>query len=145
MTNFAIVSSLGLRCVHLHLLCAGDGGEDGGSWDFRPPLLPGRHLEPAGLLHCHGWVSENGTRVTECLPSVDCFMLKASVCVAFSGETKQRWDSIELDRWNKFRKSNRKSFQHKFEARKLIKSASTIWEVVLSITYKGSLVQRFLW
>lgn len=53
----SLCSLIGLRCIHLHLLCIGDGGKDGGSWDLWPTLLPGRHLEQAGLLHCHGWVS----------------------------------------------------------------------------------------
>lgn len=47
----------GLWCIHLHLLCIGDGCKDGGTWDLWPPLLPGRHLEQARLLHRHGWVS----------------------------------------------------------------------------------------
>lgn len=48
---------VGLRRIHLHLLCVGDGRKDGGSWDLWPSLLPGGHLEQAGLLHRHGWVS----------------------------------------------------------------------------------------
>lgn len=48
---------IGLWCLYLHLLCTGDGDKDGGSGDFWSSLLPGRHLEPAGLFHRHGWVS----------------------------------------------------------------------------------------
>lgn len=55
LTVFCLLA--GLWCLHLHLLRIGDGGKDGGSWDLWPSLLPGRHLEQAGLLHRHGWVS----------------------------------------------------------------------------------------
>lgn len=63
LLSFDLVFSLslappaGLRRLHLHLLRPGDGGEDGGPGHLRPPLLPGRHLEPLGLLHRHGRVS----------------------------------------------------------------------------------------
>lgn len=48
---------LGLRCIYLHLFCTGNGDKDGGSGDLWSSLLPGRHLEPTGLFHRHGWVS----------------------------------------------------------------------------------------
>lgn len=56
---FPLSPSAGLRRLHLHLLRPGDGGEDGGPGHLRPPLLPGRHLEPPGLLHRHGRVSDH--------------------------------------------------------------------------------------
>lgn len=65
---------VGFWCIHLHLLCTGDGGKDGGPWNLWPSLLSGRHLEQAGFLHRHGWVSnynnfKYGTSVWLKLPS----------------------------------------------------------------------------
>lgn len=57
----------GIRCLYLHLLCAGDGGEDAGSGDLRPSLLPWRYVEQAGLFHRHGRVSIHTHCVTHSL------------------------------------------------------------------------------
>lgn len=67
---FPLSPSAGLRRLHLHLLRPGDGGEDGGPGHLRPPLLPGRHLEPPGLLHRHGRVSDRPGSFAV----VDCFV-----------------------------------------------------------------------
>lgn len=47
-----------LRRFHLCLFCRGNDSQDDRAGDFREEMLPGRHLEPPGLLHRHRGVSQ---------------------------------------------------------------------------------------
>lgn len=66
-------------------------------------------------------------------------MFTCSHCVSASNLIKMVWKTKQIQ------ESNRKPFQHKFGAKILITSASVIWNAVLSVTYRGSLVPKFLW
>lgn len=81
---FPLSPSEGLRRLHLHLLRPGDGGEDGGPGHLRTPLLPGRHLEPSGLLYRHGRVSDRPAS----FPAVDCFVCLSVGSVVYFGVKK---------------------------------------------------------
>lgn len=46
----------GFWCIHLHLLCSGDGYKDGRPGNLWKTLLPRGHVEPTGFLYRHGRV-----------------------------------------------------------------------------------------
>lgn len=48
--------STGVWWLHLRLLCCGDGHQNDSPGDFWIKVLPWWHMEPPGLLHCHGRV-----------------------------------------------------------------------------------------
>lgn len=104
-SNFISLCFLsGFWCIHLHLLCTGNGGKDGGAWDLWPSLLPGRHVEQAGLLHRHGWVS-NSINYNSGKVCMQCCLGKIGIgtcfsSILFSNQSIRDWiSSLVLRIW----------------------------------------------